>query len=121
MKIFVKFVGVGIINTIFYYLLYTLFVFFTNNYVFAVIGANIIGILFSFKTFGKYVFQNDDNRLIFKFLLVYGWNIIFNIILIKIFNGFVNNLYISGFLATIIVALNSFFLNKFYVYKRKVY
>ncbi len=118
MKLFVKFIGVGIVNTIFYYLLYSLFVFFTHNYIFAVIGANVIGILFSFKTFGKYVFLNDDNRLIFKFLLVYGWNIVLNIILIKIFNGFVKNLYISGLFATVIVALNSFFLNKFYVYKK---
>ena len=118
MNVFIKFIGVGIINTIFYYLLYSIFIFFTHNYVLAVIGANIIGILFSFKTFGKYVFKNEDNKLLFKFLLVYGWNIILNIILIKIFNVFIQNLYVSGLFATMIVALNSFFLNKIYVYQR---
>jgi len=119
MKVLIKFIYIGIINTLFYYLLYCLLIWMGFNYIISVIGANSVGILFSFKTFGKYVFNNEDIRLIFRFLLVYGWNILLNLIIIKIFSGLINSLYVSGFIATIIVALNSFFLNKFYVYEKK--
>ena len=119
MKALIKFIYIGIINTLFYYLLYCLLIWMGFNYIISVIGANSVGILFSFKTFGKYVFNNEDIRLIFRFLLVYGWNILLNLIIIKIFSGLINSLYVSGFIATIIVALNSFFLNKFYVYEKK--
>jgi len=118
MKVLIKFIYIGVINTLFYYLLYCLLIWMGFNYIISVIGANSVGILFSFKTFGKYVFNNEDIRLILRFLLVYSWNILLSIILIKIFIKFITNLYISGFTATILVAINSFFLNKFYVYKK---
>ena len=118
-ELFFKFIFVGIINTGFYYILYSLFILISNNYILAVILANLIGILFSFKTFGKYVFKNEDKRLLIRFLIVYGWNTVFNIVLIDILNLFIkNNLYLSGFFATIIVAINSFFLNRYFVFKK---
>jgi len=120
LKLFFKFIIIGIINTIFYYLLYSIFVFIFNDYIFAVIFANLIGILFSFKTFGKYVFNNEDKKLLYKFLIVYCWNIVLNILLIRLFNEFIdNNLYLSGLFSTAVVAVNSFFLNKYYVFQKR--
>jgi putative flippase GtrA len=53
-----------------------------------------------------------------KFFLIYGWNIVFNILLIKLYLLFIGtNAYIAGLFATVIVAINSFLLNKFYVFK----
>jgi len=116
-ELFFKFIFVGLINTLFYYILYSLFILISNNYILAVILANLIGILFSFKTFGKYVFKNEDKKLLIRFLVVYGWNTVFNIVLIKLSIAFIsNNLYISGILPMIIVAINSFLLNKYFVF-----
>ena len=119
-KLFFKFIIVGIINTMVFYLLYSIFVFIFNNYIIAVIFADIIVILFSFKTFGKYVFNNEDKKLLFKFLIVYCWNVVLSILLIKLSTIFISeNLYFSGILPIIIVAINSFFLNKYYIFCRK--
>jgi len=120
LKLFFKFIIFGIINTIFFYLLYSVFVFIFKDYVIAVIFANLIGILFSFKTFGKFVFNNEDKKLLYKFLIVYCWNIFLNILLIRLFNEFIdNNLYLSGIFSTAVVAVNSFFLNKYYVFQKE--
>jgi len=115
---FKKFIVVGIFNTIFYYLCYSVFLFFFNSYILAIILANIIGIMLSFKTFSKFVFKNKNNKLIIKFVLVYSWNIVLNIILVKIFSYF-TNYYIAGFFATGIVALNSYYFNKNFVFKKE--
>lgn len=120
LKFYFKFIIFGIINTIFFYLLYSVFVFIFKDYVIAVIFANLIGILFSFKTFGKFVFNNEDKKLLYKFLIVYCWNIFLNILLIRLFNEFIdNNLYLSGIFSTAVVAVNSFFLNKYYVFQKE--
>lgn len=114
----IKFVVVGIINTIFYYMLYSLFIYMNFEYFLAVIFATILGVLFSFKTFSKLVFNNSNNKLIFKFLLVYCFNIVLNIFIIKAYVYFCNdNLYIAGLIAIILIAISSFVLNKFYVFK----
>ena len=115
--VFKKFIVVGIFNTIFYYACYSLFLFLFGNYILAIILANIIGIGFSFKSFSKFVFDNKNNKLIIKFILVYSWNIILNIVLVKIFSYFMDY-YLAGFFATGIVALNSYLLNKNFVFKK---
>ncbi len=115
----IKFILVGIINTIFYYTMYAIFIYTGLEYFIAVILATVIGVVFSFKTFSKLVFNNSDNKLIFKFILVYGFNIVFNIVIIKAYiYSYNDNLYMAGLIATIIVAINSFILNKFYVFRR---
>lgn len=115
----IKFVVVGVVNTIFYYTLYAIFIYMGFEYYLAVILATVLGILFSFKTFSKLVFNNSDNKLIFKFILVYGFNIVLNICIIKVYVYLYNdNLYIAGLIATMLVAINSFIFNKFYVFRR---
>lgn len=113
----IKFIAIGIVNTLFYYLIFSLFIFLGLDYKFAVLFATLIGVLFSFKTFGKFVFNNNNKKLIFKFLLVYTILYVLNIIFIFYFNTYFKNYYISGLVATIICAILSFVLNKFYVYK----
>ena len=116
----VKFILVGILNTIFYYVLYSIFIYFGFEYFTAVIFATMIGVLFSFKTFSKLVFNSNNDKLIFKFILVYSANIVLNIFIIKYYVYFYDdNLYIAGLIATILVAVNSFLLNKFYVFKER--
>ena len=114
----IKFIFIGIINTIFNYLLYSLFIFLGFDYRVAVLFATIIGVLFSFKTFSKYVFSDNNKKFLYKFILIYVILYIVNITLITVLQSFVDNLYISGFLATICCAVLSFILNKWYVFKK---
>ena len=113
----IKFIVIGIINTAFYFILYSIFIFFKLDYKLAVLFATLLGIVFSFKTLGSFVFKNKDNTLFIKFIFLYGILYFVNIALIDFFNAFVNDYYIAGFLATMINAVLSFVLNKFFVFK----
>ena len=64
---FIRFLIIGTLNTAFAYGLYALFIFVGCHYALAVFLSTVIGICFSFKTLGTFVFDNPDNRLIFKF------------------------------------------------------
>ena len=116
--LFIKFVLVGILNTLFGYGCYALLLFLGIHYSLAVVISTICAILFNFKTSGTLVFNNRDNRLIFKFVSVYILTMVLNIIGLRIANVFGLNLYYAGFVLTIIMAFISFFLQKYYVFKK---
>ncbi|MDD4527507.1 MAG: GtrA family protein [Candidatus Margulisbacteria bacterium] len=113
----VKFILVGILNTIFSYIIYSFFILLHFNFAFAATASYLLGILFNFKTYGSLVFKNSDNKLIFKF--VFSYLIIYSLYvgIIKIFLVFGFNELISGAISTIITALMSYFTNKYYVFK----
>lgn len=114
-----KFIVIGMLNTLFYYLLYSLFIFLNFSYQVSVLFATLIGVLFSFKTFGKFVFNNQDKTLIYRFVSVYIALYFLNISFIFIFDQYIDNYYISGFIATILCAVFSFILNKRFVFSHK--
>jgi len=115
---FIKFILVGILNTIVGYSLFALFLFLNVHYSLAVLFSTILGVLFNFKTIGKLVFGSHDNRLIFKFILVYIVIYLLNITGLWLFkiNGF-ENMYINGLVLLVPLAIISFVLNKKYVFK----
>ena len=108
---------VGIVNTIVGYGLYALFLFIGFHYILAVFFATVLGVLFNFKTIGRYVFNSIDNKLIIKFFGVYSLVFIVNIVLIKVFKDFGFDEYLAGLIATFPSAFVSFVLNKYYVFK----
>lgn len=116
-KQFQRFVIVGIINTLFYYLVYAVGIYIGLYFTFATLLATLLGIVFSFKNFGKFVFYRKENSRIYKFLLSYILLYFINIGLIALMQNSITNYYLSGFVAVIICALLSFFLNKFYVFR----
>ena len=117
-KQLLNFILVGIMNTIFGYTVYALLITLGSNYILAVLFATILGILFNFKTIGKYVFGSHKNNLIFKFISVYVIVFIINILIIKICKTYGFNDYTSGAVALFPSATVSFVLNKFYVFER---
>jgi len=113
-----KFLAVGLLNTIFGYSLYALFLFMGMSYSLALTGATALGILFNFKTIGKMVFKSSDNTLIIKFFLVYIIIFFANLLLIKCFISIGINAYTSGIIVIIPLSIVSFILNKYFVFKR---
>jgi len=116
----VRFLIIGSMNTAFAYGIYAFFIFVGLHYTLAVLLSTIIGICFSFKTLGTLVFDNPDNMLIFKFFAVYGMCYFINIGLLRLISrSLIPNLYIAGLVTCFIVALISFCLNKWVVFRKK--
>lgn len=116
---FISFLFVGVLNTLVGYGLYVFFVWLGFNYIWAPFFSTVLGILFNFKTIGVIVFQSHNNRLIGKFFGVYGIVYVCNVLGLKIFAlcG-VENMYISGAVLVLPLALLSFILNKKWVFKK---
>lgn len=116
-KKFYKFLLVGGINTVFGYSIFSLFIYIGIHYTIAVFLTTCIGILFNFKMFSKFVFNNTNNKLIIRFVGIYGIAYLLNISIIKISTYFMKNIYIAGGIATLAVAFVSYFLNKQFVFQ----
>jgi len=116
---FIRYFVVSLINTIFGYGLYALLIYIDIHYTIASFVATLLGVLFNFKTIGIIVFKCKDNWLIFKFFGVYGITYILGIIGITLFKVVGINEYISGAILTLPMGLLSYFLNKYYVFKKR--
>jgi putative flippase GtrA len=115
---FFRFLVVGGINTIFGYGLFAFFIYLNLHYSIASLLSTIIGVLFNFKTTGKLVFKSSDNRLIVRFFAVYGMVYVLNVLFLKGFKWFGLNLYIAGAVLVLPLAVVSFLLNKWFVFKK---
>ena len=117
---FIRFLCVGAVNTAFAYGLYAGFIFIGFHYALAVFFSTAIGILFSFKTLGKWVFFNTDNRRLWRFFAVYAGGYLLNVGILRLLTLIgLKNLYFAGLISSFAVALASFFLNKYMVFTQK--
>ena len=69
---FVRFFLVGGLNTVFGYSIFAVCILIGIPYPVAALVATALGVLFNFKSYSLLVFASHDNRLIFRFLAVYG-------------------------------------------------
>lgn len=110
----ILFFFVGGINTMFGYSLYALLLFINLHYALASFLATIGGVLFNFKTTGTIVFRNSDNKLLYKFVLVYCFTYFVNVLFLRAFYVFEVNMYLAGAIMVVPVALLSYtLLNRF--------
>jgi len=113
----IKFVLIGILNTLVGYILFSIFFYIIDNYFIALFIAYILGVLFNFKTYSKYVFTNSDKQIFINFILIYMGIFLFNNFILYIVNELFNiNYYISQFVAIIIVTPILYILNVRYVF-----
>ena len=117
-KQFIKFILVGILNTIFGYGLWAILIFAGMHYALAVILSTIIAVLFNFKTTGCIVFKNKDNKLLWKFIQMYIVTTFLSILVLKCAKMLNINLYLAGFFLTGIIAMISFIIQKYYVFRK---
>ncbi len=113
-----KFIIVGLINTLVGYSLYALFIYCGLSYAYALAIATILGVLFNFQTIGKLVFGSNNNALLIKFIVVYIIVFGTNLLLINCMLRVGLSAYSSGAVALIPSAAISFVLNKYFVFNR---
>jgi putative flippase GtrA len=109
---------VGFINTAFNYSLYALFIALGLDYFIASLFATSIGIVFSYISFGKVVFNSITREGLYRFIFVYGGLFFLQVFTIKEFLLMGYSEYIAGLYAITISASLSFVFNKFFVYKK---
>ncbi|MBQ4647387.1 MAG: GtrA family protein [Candidatus Gastranaerophilales bacterium] len=115
---FLKFLFVGFLNTAFSYFIYALFITFGFVANLALFLQYLIGVLWNFKTTGTIVFQNKNNKLIFKFVASYIVTFLINSVLLKMLIKYVNE-YLAQALLILPVAMLSFLILKYWVFKAK--
>ena len=116
----IRFGIIGCLNTVFAYAVFAFFIFVGLHYTLATLLSTIFGTCFSFKTFGALVFDNPDNKLVFKFFIVYGFCYFLNITLQYLLIHYVcPNKYVNGLVSMLLVAAVSFCLNKWVVFKKR--
>lgn len=69
---FVRFLLVGVLNTLFGYSIFALFLYARLHYAVAALLSTVAGVLFNFQTTGRLVFASRDNSLILRFFAVYA-------------------------------------------------
>jgi putative flippase GtrA len=113
----VRFILVGIVNTIFGYAIFALMTFLELHYTIAIGIATILGVLFNFKSTGIVVFGMYGNERLFRFILVYcvvyAVNVTGVFLLLRLSIGS----YAAGLLILLPLALLSYTLTQRYVFK----
>jgi putative flippase GtrA len=116
---FLRFLGVGVLNTVFGYSLFALFIYCGLVYPLAVLLATCAGIVFNFRTLGGLVFRQPDTSLFWRFVVVYLIIYVLNVLLLKIGTYFLQNIYINGAIGLPLTALTAYLLNKHMVFQRR--
>ena len=115
----VRFVSAGIVNTLFYYGAYAVLLLFGVSFAWAALWATLLGVCFSYFTFGKYVFFNQDRFAWVRFLPNYAFLYLLNIGIIDFcMQKCMLDAYMAGGVATLVCAVASFFSNKYFVFQR---
>jgi putative flippase GtrA len=112
----IRFIITGIINTSFSYGIYAFLLYSGLGYKTANLGSMLLGIVFSFKTQGKFVFKNTSNKRFFRFVIAWVFIYVFNIFIIGQFLKLGLNAYISGAIALIPVIIFSYITQRFFVF-----
>ena len=113
----IRFVLIGVVNTAFSFGRYLLFVYMGLHFATANLLATLAGILFSFRTQGRFVFSDTRWSRLFRFfplwVALYG----FNVLLIALFSRLELNAYEAGALALLPTVALSYFLQRRFVFE----
>jgi len=113
----IRFVVVGLVNTGFSYLIYAILLFVGLNFMLANLGAVILGILFSFRTQGRFVFYNTDRSLLGRFFVAWIMVYLVTISIIGLLGLYKIDPYTAGALALPVSAITSYFIQKYFVFR----
>ena len=117
---FIRFIFIGVINTIFGYGVFVFFIYCGFHYSLAALFGTLLGILFNFHSIGKLVFKNYSRSFFLKFILVYCLIYLFNLSGLFLFSLFHIDSYLAGAILLAPSALVSYLLNKYFVFYNKI-
>ena len=119
-KQFIKFVIVGLVSTLYNYIVYIILFLLFKQIILASIIGYMVGLLNSYFFGKRWVFRiesSKNKRLILYFLVVYAFGALGSSTIIY----FINNIYydynLAWFLGTIYAVINNFLGSKFIVFK----
>jgi putative flippase GtrA len=112
-----RFVIIGGAGSALWYVVYAALVFAGLHYALANLVAVAVAVLFSFRTQGRFVFDNPDGKLIGRFLLSRLVLYFTSVLLINrlMWTGF--DAYVSGAVATPVMAILSYVVQRFFVFR----
>ncbi len=118
-KLIARFLGVGLINTVFGYAIYALLILFNMPYLGALLMATIVGVIFNYFSIGRLVFKSKSGAHTFaKFIAAYGVVYCINATTLKLLiNNLQINPYIGQALCIPLSVLISWFLMNYWVFK----
>lgn len=114
---FARFLVVGMMNTLFGYSVFTVFVLLHVHYAIAALLSTICSVIFNFKTTGTLVFGSKNNKLVLKFISVYAVTFLLNVLLLKLLTSLRIDLLLASALILLPIALVSYTLNKVLVFR----
>jgi len=114
-----QYIIVGGVNTVFGYGFFVFFLFVNFHYSLAVLFATILGVLFNFQTYDKLVFRRYPKGRLLHFSLVYAVVYSINVLLLSLVDSVIDDLYISGAIVILPIALLGYVLNKRFIWKKK--
>lgn len=118
-KTIVKFLGVGIVNTIVGYLIYAILVLLNVPYLVSLSIATVAGVTFNYFSIGRLVFKSrSSSATLFKFLTAYGMVYLLNAFMLNMaIKNFQINPYIAQALCVPPSVFSSWILMNYWVYK----
>lgn len=111
-----RFLAVGLLNTVFGYSFFAIFLYAGMHYALALLLATVVGVFFNFKSTGVLVFKSHNNRFIFRFVAVYVFVYGVNVTLLKLLYVLGVGPYYGGAALIIPMALLAFLLNRKFVF-----
>ena len=109
---FMRFILVGIVNALFGYGCFAMFLYMGLHFTLASFLATVCGVIFNFKSTGTIVFGSHDNSLIFRFFGSYSIIYLINIAGLEVFYQIGVTPYIGGAILILPVSILAFILNK---------
>jgi putative flippase GtrA len=115
-----KFLGVGVLNTVFGYTAYAILIFINVPYLAALFTATVAGVVFNYFSFGRIVFYGRNGWSVFvKFVITYGVVYIANAVLLSaLTEDFLLNPYAGQIICIPPSVLLSWSLMNYWVYKK---
>ncbi len=114
---FVRFLAVGVLNSLFGYGCFALLLYLGVHFAVALFFATVVGVLFNFKTTGYLVFKSNDNRLVFRFAATYAIVYAVSVSSLKLLSLIGINMYYGGALLILPMAALAYILHKRFVFK----
>jgi putative flippase GtrA len=115
----IKFLAVGAINTAFNYGIYVFLIFIGFGYAIATTVSFVIGLIFNFKTQGIFVFNTKSNKPFYLYLISWLGIYFLNLALLGWLIKIGINSYLAGALLVPPIAVLSFVVLKFVVFREK--